>query len=259
MNGHMTEAQTRSATVEDVDEKTFVRFCQFAYTGDYGVPSFETVENAIITSEVVVASNGQACPSPDIVDQDYPAEPQIEELPDDQWSNFGGLKSRKKLKRVIKVETPPKIRLRQSFEDSKFPPPESQQQAFHECNPRPNTSPEEDYTNVFLGHASLYVFAEKYGVEPLKVLALNKLHATLSTFTLYRARISDIVNLISYAYSTENTPDHEDRVDELRALVTHYAACEVDTIAESELFLSLLEEGGPFVRDFWRKVKERIT
>ncbi len=155
--------------------------------------------------------------------------------------------------------TPKKVLLRQSFDNKVYSLPESQQQLTHECTPRPNSSPEEDYTTVFLGHASLYVFSEKYGVESLRALTLKKLHNTLVTFTLYPARIGDIVKLISYTYSSEHTPDHEDRVDDLRALVIHYVACEVDTIAESELFLSLLEEGGPFVRDFWRKVKERIT
>jgi len=285
INGRMGEAQTRSATLEDVDEETFVRFCQFAYTGDYAVPSFATVENAIISSEIVVARNGQACSRPDLVDpvpddaefvqsatHEYPAEAAVEVAPEVQWGSWGHPKKSKKSKRPRgefsnlrgsdsdrEATTSKKVRLRQSFDNKVYSLPESQQQLTHECTPRPNSSPEEDYTTVFLGHASLYVFAKKYGVESLRALTLNKLHNTLVTFTLYPARIGDIVKLISYTYSSEHTPDHEDRVDDLRALVVHYVACEVDTIGESELFLSLLEEGGPFVRDFWRKVKDRIT
>ena len=35
MNGPMIEASERRCTLEDVDKDTFVRFCQYAYTGDY--------------------------------------------------------------------------------------------------------------------------------------------------------------------------------------------------------------------------------
>ncbi|KFZ24547.1 hypothetical protein V502_00963 [Pseudogymnoascus sp. VKM F-4520 (FW-2644)] len=40
INGPMKEAQTRIARLEDVHEDTFVRVCQFAYTGDYETPVF---------------------------------------------------------------------------------------------------------------------------------------------------------------------------------------------------------------------------
>lgn len=264
----MREAQTRSATFEDVDEETFVRFCQFAYTGNYAVPSFAIVEDASITSKTVVASNGQTRSSPGLVDPvpfdpeleplAMPPEVEIDEVGQDSW---GRPKKSKKSKRPQWEETttPKRVRLRHSFENRVYSLPELQQQLTHECTPRPNSSPEEDYTNVFLGHASLYVFAEKYDIEPLRALTLNKLHNTLLKFALYPARVADIIKLVRYTYSSEHTPDREDRVDDLRALVVHYVACEVDTIGDSELFVSLLEEGGPFVRDFWRKVKERIT
>ena len=262
INGRMIEAQKRSATLEDVDEGTFIRFCQFAYTGDYAVPlpSFNHVEEAPTTCEVR-SKHGSV--SPELVEQapEYSAEHAAGEVtreaidlapaePDDDWGMFSSPRKVKKPSR--------KIRLKRSFEDNIYPLPESQEQFSHECAPRPNSSAEEDYTSVFLGYASLYVFADKYGVESLRALTLNKLHKTLLTFTLYHARVGDVIKLVSFAYSSENTPDHEYIVDELRALVTHYVACEVDTIAESELFLSLLEEGGPFVRDFWMKVKKRI-
>lgn len=43
MNGNMIEGSNRSAIWGDVDEEDFIRFCQFAYTGDYTTPS-PTVE-----------------------------------------------------------------------------------------------------------------------------------------------------------------------------------------------------------------------
>jgi hypothetical protein len=39
---------------------------------------------------------------------------------------------------------------------------------------RQNSNLTEDYTTVFLGHAELYVFAEKWDIDVLKTLALSK-------------------------------------------------------------------------------------
>lgn len=38
INGPMAEASDGRAVLKDVDEDTFIRFCQFAYTGDYVTP-----------------------------------------------------------------------------------------------------------------------------------------------------------------------------------------------------------------------------
>ncbi len=266
INNRMKEGQSRSATFDDVDEATFIRFCQFAYTGDYAVPIFDVmVEEASITSEAEAASDRDTRSSRDSRDETIeeaavsPDSPfkEIYVVAPDGWGGFRRIRTHSPETNPVKLPST-KIQLRQSFEDIEYPAPESQQQSVDECTPRPNKSREEDYTTVLLGHANLYVLAEKYGVDSLKALTLDKIHKTLLMFTLYHARIGDIVKLINCAYSPENTPDHEGRVDELRALVTHYVACEIDTIGESELFLSLLEEGGPFVRDFWMKVKERF-
>jgi hypothetical protein len=35
INGGMAESRGRSARISDVSKKDFVRFCQFAYSGDY--------------------------------------------------------------------------------------------------------------------------------------------------------------------------------------------------------------------------------
>jgi hypothetical protein len=40
INGPMGEASEGKATFEDIEEDTFIRFCQFAYTGDYTTPDF---------------------------------------------------------------------------------------------------------------------------------------------------------------------------------------------------------------------------
>jgi hypothetical protein len=83
------------------------------------------------------------------------------------------------------------------------------------------------------------------------MLALDKLHRTLEVFDLYENRIGDIINLIRYSYNNDNTKDsdHEQDIDDLRTLVTHYVACVFEIMARNDSFLELMADGGPFVRD----------
>lgn len=85
------------------------------------------------------------------------------------------------------------------------------------CKIRPNKILAEDYTPIFLGHAQLYVLAEKWDIKPLKALVLSKLHAILYEYKPYKARYGDIIKLIRYTY--KHTPCRK-RMDPLRELVT---------------------------------------
>lgn len=44
--GPMLEAKTKSVTLDDMVEADFIRFCQFAYAGDYNPPPPALVEAA---------------------------------------------------------------------------------------------------------------------------------------------------------------------------------------------------------------------
>ena len=119
------------------------------------------------------------------------------------------------------------------------------------CNalpPRANKLSSEDYTEVFLSHARMYVFADKYDIQPLKMSAIRRLHQTLKVFKLYPARVADITSLIKYTYS--NTKDSDNEPDQMRALLIHYVGSEMDILVKSEELKKLIEEGGPFVGDF---------
>ena len=61
---------------------------------------------------------------------------------------------------------------------------------------RGNRGSSEDYTDVFLSHARLYVFAEMYDIQILKTLALEELHSTLANYTLYQSRTGDVIDLL---------------------------------------------------------------
>jgi hypothetical protein len=77
----------------------------------------------------------------------------------------------------------------------------------HTARPaRANTVPSEDYSEVFLSHAHLYIFAEKYDIQPLKRLALKLLHQTLAIFTPWPECVGDIVTLIRFIYKNTARP-----------------------------------------------------
>ena len=82
---------------------------------------------------------------------------------------------------------------------------------------RPNQAVNEDYANVFIGHAAMYVFGEKYGIPALKETALAKLHSTLNNFILFEERFQDVLVLVHYIY--ENTCATV-KIDPLRELIT---------------------------------------
>jgi len=249
VNGSMTDAQKRLVTLDDVREDTFSLFCQFAYTGDYETPSCD-----ILQKESIEGSEVAAVPDAFATISVFRAEPVSDTEPPaplgesqfDLGNGFG--KSSKKSKKTKKAL------LRESFNHREYSPTISGQM-YVNYSIHANGGPEEDFTRVFLGHARLYVLAEKYGVEHLKKLVLHKIHKTLVSFTLHETRIGDVVELAQYIYLTENIPDQDQQIDELRALVVFYMVCEMDVLSGSEKFLSFLECGGLFVRDFWMKTK----
>jgi hypothetical protein len=90
------------------------------------------------------------------------------------------------------------------------------------------------------------------------MLCLQKLHKTLEIFTPYESGLVDVVALIRYTYSNENTPDRDGEMDQLRELVSKYVTHAIKTMSKCQAFLDLVEEGGPFIRDIWALVLSRI-
>ncbi|KAE8308279.1 hypothetical protein BDV41DRAFT_581563 [Aspergillus transmontanensis] len=118
--------------------------------------------------------------------------------------------------------------------------------------PRGNTQLNEDFTPVFLGHARLYVLADKYGIESLTQLVLEKLKQTLNDFKLSAANVTDIIELVRFTYA--HTPRLVTGRNELRTLVMMFIISSIGQIGETELFQELLGDGGDFVVDFWKIV-----
>ena len=253
INGHMEEAQKGFATLKDVDTGTFVRFIEWAYRGYYTAADFTTVEyespcasSSQSHHEVMPAPQEEYVEEVDLETQVVwdvqppeaepdclPASPTGWEMPNDQ-SKAQIARGELKEAFISRKDT-----VRQSV--FRIPPP------------RPNQRPEEDYTNVFLSHAQLYVFADMYDIQPLKELSLEELRATLAIYTLYPVRTGDNISLLRYAYKDEGKED-------LREMLTAYIGYEMDTLINDGDFRSLMiEDGGPLFANFMTMVGIRIS
>lgn len=85
---------------------------------------------------------------------------------------------------------------------------------------------------------------------------LQRLHLTLCHFTLYKACVSSVLDLIRYTYA--NTPSLK-CMDQLRELVIHFVTDKPSDLVGSKKFLALVEEGGPFSRDLVALMLERAA
>lgn len=273
MNGPMADAQKGSATLKDVDEGTFVRFIEWAHKGYYTAAELTTVEIEVVPAAQKVYRHRPVMEEPSIVEayalEAPPAEADaLVELP---WPQ-----SKKDKKKGKKFD-------HNAWESEEFIVPHQQsrgdaalemkrelKEAFFSRSytvrrgvteippPRRNQNPEEDYTYVFLSHAQLYVFAEKYDIQRLKVLALEELHATLAIYTLYPVRTGDIIALLRYVYG--NTAQSNGGEEDLRNVLTSYIGYEMDTLMGDDDFRDLMvEDGGPLLGDFMKMVKKRIS
>ena len=184
--------------------------------------------------------------APPLADED---EPPVE----DPWSGRYDYNWKGKPKKAKTHQAKP-LSMRLEFWDS-F---KKNEHAFHVplFMPRPNIEEFEDYSEVFLSHARLYVFGDTYDIEPLRKLALHKLQRTLVAFNLHNERVGDIVRLLGYSYS--HTVDRPGSQDKLRSLVVHYSASLIEKLSGNEEFDSLLEGNGALGRDIISKVLERL-
>ncbi|KAF2714609.1 hypothetical protein K504DRAFT_359261, partial [Pleomassaria siparia CBS 279.74] len=281
INNGMAESETRSAKIVDVEVEDFVRFCEYAYRGDYTVPPWEEVMPELGSSSGMNQQSGgfdtlsgkkkKGRAEPVFIDVpsvelDYP-EDAPEDMPYDELVYPEDAPEVMPYDEPV-TEAPPepqyKVRsisrtpLRTQFNGRKYVTDGSPKALIlQHFEPQPNTAVDQNFTPVLLAHARLYCFAHLRLIAPLKALTLEKLHKTLLTFKLYAKRIGDIVELVRYVYANPDLPDRSDdgTLDELRKLVVEYIVCEIDTIGEHDVFVKYMEEGGEFVGDFWRMTR----
>ena len=258
MNGEMIEAKTRHVDWSDIDEDTFARLCEFAYLRNYTPPTFRLIDGKSPSTKVTETAKEKRKrkknrlnfnwndslvesaplpepePEPEAVPEAPPSEDACDEpeIPYKEKSVWTG-QLRDAFERSLVVPGP-------QITDYNFTPPE-------------NTGSWEDFTPVFLEQAQLYVLADKYCIDSLCQLVLSKLHQTLRSFKLYDTGVSGIIELVRFVYM--NTPPNcGEKVDAMRNFVTRYVVSVLGQIGENECFREILEEGGPFVSDFWHTI-----
>lgn len=281
INGQMAEARKGFAVLEDVDEGTFKRFLEWAYKGYYKAADFEDDRRK---SPPPVPSNKEEAEmtewpehAPEPVPDDIPVaeEPAVEE-PAVEEPTLEEMYAEEPPAEEPPVEEPP---AEECFEEPAWNWSKKTKTAktSHELKlsflrreytvrrevisippARANRVKFENYTEVFLSHARLYVFAEKYDIQALKTLALEELHNTLKIYTLHRRRTGDIISLLRYSYANTGMPARGG--EDLRMLLRDYIGYEMKVLMMDEEFKDLMvEDGGALLADFMQMVAKQIT
>ncbi|KAI0841174.1 hypothetical protein F5Y06DRAFT_214664 [Hypoxylon sp. FL0890] len=237
VNGKWKDSKEGLAEWPEIDEATFIRFCEFAYTGDYKAaepftempPTPSKLENERTALEK------------------YAPEPKPAPAPD-PWDDWGaGVVPKKKSKKTnsasIWSEAVPEMPLSptakrdamwRTFQEEIDEKPVKRQEE------EPNTNPSANYSEVLLSHARLYAFADYNGIEALMGLCIRKLHRMLTVFNLHGgARATDVAQLIDYSFKHTRSGEHKQ--DKLRCLVATYTACHIEDLWPNLYFQDVLE------------------
>lgn len=242
------------AWLEDVDVDTFQRFAEWAYTGDYT----QVVPCPAIVDQVSNDDSHPAEPVPEPVSE-LPAD--IPEVPaeDDPWQSFlpTTVKSKKKKKKGKHVLCG------QDAEAEPFTPnPQHRSIGPFQFDAEHHAPFEEyDFSDCFLSHAQLYVFADQKQIGPLARLATTRLGQALTTAGRNKQRGYDMARLVDYVYNnTANLLWEQDslRQDSLRRVVVDHAAHIFEVLAPTAEFRDLLSNGGDFVTEVSLAVASRI-
>jgi hypothetical protein len=249
VQGPMSESQAGEVKWEDIDQGTFARFIEFAYTGDYSVPLDENFDAESDGADA--GSDGgysEGAPPPPLhipaMTPEPDPEPEAAGAAVD-WNDVTFTIKERNNGFTLPIPPPP------AFASLPYPAPIatsiftqlSAGKAYH-------------MDNRLLLHASLYVLAEKWGIDRLKQLALSKLHQQLIAFDLSEKTVGELVSLVRYSYL--HTPDLEQEKDKLRELVCQYVANKSMITGNHSEFAALLEDGGPFVSDLWAVISLRV-
>lgn len=227
----MKEACDGFACIEEVDVDTFARFVEYCYTGDY--PAAE---------HLVVLDASSIQHEDDKVEHEVGGAVNVFYEPDEELKRSFGLgRARGKKGKpytIVEPSSSPRQEMFNAFKALSWNTP-AQEPKPPQYSARVNREACEDYTDVFLSHAHLYVFADTYDIERLRVLSLQKLHQSFVNFKLFAERTTDIALLLQYAY--QHTPERTDKMDDLRELLMRYVCCHLEKIKSNNVFQETLK------------------
>ena len=115
----------------------------------------------------------------------------------------------------------------------------------------PSSTP--SFEPVFLGHARLWVFADRYAIIPLMELASARLVHVLANWTMFSsAFIADFGGVARYVYGNTMTGS------KLRLVLAHFAACVVEDVQLLEGWPLLLNDVPDFGVDLVNQMTQRF-
>ena len=259
----MKEKEQGFAELKDVTAATFDRFLEWASKGFYTPPEPSTDPTAQ-TKNVRNDQAGAAEPS-------MPSERELDEVSLADLIASGDLSSTSRKKGKRNSKSPFLFDNYDPSEDLASPEPPAPslvhklREAFYSRKsaarkgppPRKNLNASENYTDIFLCHAQLYVFAEKYDIQQLKKLAFEELHTILAIFDLHTERAGDIGALFRYAYSNIQRPPADQ--EPLLWMLKDYLGFEMDTLMLDESFRELVKEDiNDMLEDYMMQVMMRL-
>ena len=252
----------RSATLEDLDADTFVRFIEWAYKGYYTAADFTTaIEDGSdsadrCTEDKRVAEKSlQRTKTPNMEDdlKPRPDRASINIAEHHGSGDHGSFSPKKRVFFPVPPNTPTALM-------PPPPPPVKRRNTIKIPQPRRIRNSNEVYSNVFLSHARLFVFAQKYEIQALKILAHDELYVTLADHTLYANRTADIIDLLRYVYG--NTSEQGGDEKDLRNMIMDYVRREIHTLGNVTEFRNFMVEDGGATRalldDFTTIIRKRL-
>lgn len=189
INCGMKESVELYTVWEDVDEETFVAFAEFMYTGDYPDPEPDKLSFEDYSEKKVKSDH----------EFGRPKLPELSQLPMPPAALLNKFQSNKEYSVPGKPDPPPTV----------------------------NDPWYQDFTPVFLIHAKVFELADRYDVQPLTRLSLNKLQRALSSFTLSKGGSNVIWNFLRHCYETP-------RPQRLRDLAAFYGAANIQHLWRDE-------------------------
>lgn len=274
----------------DIDDETVMRFLEYVYTGDYTVPNPVVLELPFDTKEVKeVVSSKETAQSKASKERFFEHEQNLDYLDIEETQGKEMTREKKRWRKLAPQQlhawytllpeeelgivhdtfghplaelrgpnpfvsgtgTITRTRLWGEFCSAaklayaRLPEPRS-------WLPPVDNNQCEDFSSVFLCHARLYKFSDRYDMPQLVTLSLQRLRATLSKYEFHQERASAVVDLIRYAY--QHTMEYEEGYDKLRLLVLDYTVCYVQQLAREPSFIDLMKEPGPLATDLLGKM-----